>query len=287
MNSVQLKCFLEVAKELNFARAAENLHFSQPTVSKQIQTLENELKVKLFERSTRSVSLTHAGKLFYPNARSIYNQELDAVYNLSKLDAELAPRIFIGTYGLEVFSYMQNIYPALFKQIPNLQPDIIFAPYQSLNSSLSANSIDLILGTKELIEEQNSSKGTYTKLTDAPITYVLPKHFSKEHPDTLLRRVTVPILESTLRSHLNIYEVAGDFANENVQYCDNIESAFLQVRSGHAFLIIGHPKKLWNPELQQIIYKKASPFSYGYYSNPDNKKETLKILKKELKKYFD
>ena len=61
MNSVQLKCFLEVARELNFARAAEHLHFSQPTVSKQIQTLEAELKVKLFKRSTRSVSLTQAG----------------------------------------------------------------------------------------------------------------------------------------------------------------------------------------------------------------------------------
>lgn len=287
MNSIQLKCFLEVAKELNFARAAENLHFSQPTVSKQIQSLEHELKVKLFERSTRSVSLTHAGKLFYPNTRSIYKQEQDAIHNLSKLDKELSPRLFIGTYGLEVFSYIQDVYPALFDQIPNLQPDVVFAPYQSLTSSLSTNSIDIILGTKELIEEQNSSKGSYTKLADAPITYITPKDFSKDDPNTLQRRVTVPLLESALRSHMNIYDIAGDFADENVQYCDNIESAFLQVRSGHVFLILGQPKQLWNPELQQIICTKTAPFSYGYYSNPDNKKEALKVLKKELKNYFD
>lgn len=287
MNSIQLKCFLKVAKELNFARAAENLHFSQPTVRKQIQSLEHELKVKLFERSTRSVSLTHAGKLFYPNARSIYKQEQDAIHNLSKLDKELSPRLFIGTYGLEVFSYIQDVYPALFDQIPNLQPDVVFAPYQSLTSSLSTNSIDIILGTKELIEEQNSSKGSYTKLADAPITYITPKDFSKDDPNTLQRRVTVPLLESALRSHMNIYDIAGDFADENVQYCDNIESAFLQVRSGHAFLILGQPKQLWNPELQQIICTKTAPFSYGYYSNPDNKKEALKVLKKELKNYFD
>lgn len=287
MNSIQLKCFLEVAKELNFARAAENLHFSQPTVSKQIQSLEHELKVKLFERSTRSVSLTHAGKLFYPNARSIYKQEQDAIHNLSKLDKELSPRLFIGTYGLEVFSYIQDVYPALFDQIPNLQPDVVFAPYQSLTSSLSTNSIDIILGTKELIEEQNSSKGSYTKLADAPITYITPKDFSKDDPNTLQRRVTVPLLESALRSHMNIYDIAGDFADENVQYCDNIESAFLQVRSGHAFPILGQPKQLWNPELQQIICTKTAPFSYGYYSYPDNKKEALKVLKKELKNYFD
>lgn len=286
MNTVQLKCFLEVAKELNFAHAAENLHFSQPTVTKQIQSLESELKVKLFERSTRNVSLTHAGKLFYPNARSIYSQELDAIQNLSKLDAEFSPRLFIGTYGLEVFTYIPHIYPALFERFPNLQPDVVFAPYQALTSSLSTNSIDLILGTKELIEEQNSAKGSYTKLSDAPITYILPKDFSKENPQTLLRRVTVPILESALRSHLNLYEVAGEYTDENVQYCDNIESAFMQVRSGHAFLIMGQPQKLWRPDLQQIIYKEAAPFSYGYFFNPDNKKEALKVLKKELKNYF-
>lgn len=44
------------------------------------------------------------------------------------------------------------------------------------------------------------------------------------------------------------------------------------------------PQQLWDSELQQIIYTKAAPFSYGYYSNPDNEKEALKVLKKELKK---
>lgn len=110
----------------------------------------------------------------------------------------------------------------------------------------------------------------------------MPKDFSKDTPNSLQRRVTVPLLESALRSHMNIYDVAGDFADENVQYCDNIESAFLQVRSGHAFLIIGLPKQLWNPELRQIICTKAAPFSYGYYSNLDNKKEALKLLKKDF-----
>ena len=193
-----------------------------------------------------------------------------------------AIQIHSSNKRLEVFSYIQDVYPALFDQIPNLQPDVVFAPYQSLTSSLSTNSIDIIFGTKELIEEQNSSKGSYTKLADAPIIYIMPKDFSKDTPNSLQRRVTVPLLESALRSHMNIYDVAGDFADENVQYCDNIESAFLQVRSGHAFLIIGLPKQLWNPELRQIICTKAAPFSYGYYSNLDNKKEALKLLKKDF-----
>ena len=60
----------------------------------------------------------------------------------------------------------------------------------------------------------------------------------------------------------------------------------MQVHSGHAFLIMGQSQKLWKKDLQQIVYKKAAPFSYGYFFNPDNNKEALKVLKKELKNYF-
>lgn len=58
MNLFQLECFLAVASHLNFARAAEQLHVTQPTVSHQIRSLEKELGVSLFTRSTRSVALT-------------------------------------------------------------------------------------------------------------------------------------------------------------------------------------------------------------------------------------
>ena len=304
MNSIQLKCFLEVARELNFARAAENLHFSQPTVSKQIQSLESELKVKLFDRNTRSVSLTQAGRMFFPNARSIYKQELDALHNLKKLDMEITQRLHIGTYGLELFSYMPKIYSRLFKEIPNLQPDVVFAPYQSLNSQLQADALDLIIGVKELIQEQSSSPGNFTRLTDAFISYIVPSEFADSLSDSdaissedffnclalypqINHRVTVPVLESALKSHLNLYQIAGTFADENVQYCDNIESAFLQVRSGNAFLILGQPKQIVQDNVCCIPIKKIPPFSYGYYCSPANQKGALKLLKRELLHFFN
>ena len=58
MNTVQLECFLAVADNLSFARAAEQLHITQPAVTHQISSLENELNVKLFRRTTRTVALT-------------------------------------------------------------------------------------------------------------------------------------------------------------------------------------------------------------------------------------
>lgn len=313
MNSNQLKCFLEVAKELNFAKAAQNLHFSQPSVSKQIQSLEEELKVKLFERNTRSVSLTNAGRLFFPNAKSIYRQELDAIHNLSKLEQEYLPRLLVGSYGIEVFFYMHRIYSKLMQKIPGLQPDVIFAPYQSLSSSLKSNAIDMVVGIKELIEEQSSGIGTFEKLTDAPITYILPEnisisarqklyHMISSNKKTLngliaelfnimedcniKRRVTSPVLESALRSRLNIYELAGRYADENVQYCDNVESAFLQVKAGNAFFIMPQPEKIKNKKLINLPLLSVPSFHYGFYCHHESEKETVQQLKKELQDYF-
>ena len=64
MNTTQLECFVEVANYLNFSKAAQQLRLSQPAVSHQINTLEDELGVKLFHRTSKSVRLTQEGYLF-------------------------------------------------------------------------------------------------------------------------------------------------------------------------------------------------------------------------------
>ncbi|WP_444811006.1 LysR family transcriptional regulator [Stenotrophomonas sp. LC732] len=67
-----LRCFLAVAEELHFARAAEKLHIEQSPLSRAIKELEEELGVVLFARTTRSTRLTRAGKLFLKHVPRVF-----------------------------------------------------------------------------------------------------------------------------------------------------------------------------------------------------------------------
>ncbi|RIZ35906.1 D-alanyl-D-alanine endopeptidase [Pseudomonas aeruginosa] len=77
-----LRCFIAVAEELHFARAAEKLHIEQSPLSRAIKELEEELGVELFARTTRSTRLTRAGKLLFehvPRVFSALQQARDSV----------------------------------------------------------------------------------------------------------------------------------------------------------------------------------------------------------------
>lgn len=67
----QLRYFMTIAEEGNFSRAAERLHVSQPPLSTQMKNLEDELGVRLLERSNRGVSLTAAGAVFFEETRAV------------------------------------------------------------------------------------------------------------------------------------------------------------------------------------------------------------------------
>jgi DNA-binding transcriptional LysR family regulator len=78
LNLRQIRTFLTVAQHGSFTRAADMLHLAQPTLTVQIRRLEEALQVKLFDRNTRSVSLTRVGKELLPVFERMVN-DLDAV----------------------------------------------------------------------------------------------------------------------------------------------------------------------------------------------------------------
>lgn len=108
MDFRHLKYFVAVADEQNFTRAAERLHISQPPLSRQIQDLEEELGTPLFERGSRPLKLTDAGRFFYGHATRLLEQAAQAVRSTKRI-ATLERRLVIGFVSSSMYGALPRL----------------------------------------------------------------------------------------------------------------------------------------------------------------------------------
>lgn len=85
MDDFRLRVFVSAAKNLNFSRCADEMHISQPAVSKHISEIESRYGVSLFSRGTSGVALTKAGKILLRHAESLLQSFRDMDYEMSML----------------------------------------------------------------------------------------------------------------------------------------------------------------------------------------------------------
>lgn len=106
MEMRKLKHFVVLAEELHFGRAARRLSLTQPPLSMSIRTLEDELGVRLFERTRRSVSLTHAGRIFLDEARGILDRTARAVDLTKAAYRGEAGRLTVGFIAASAYTLL-------------------------------------------------------------------------------------------------------------------------------------------------------------------------------------
>jgi len=155
MNLAQLEYFLAIARSRSFSRAAEDSYVSQSCLSKQIKSLEEELGVGLFVRSSSGVTLTPAGEMFLSFAAKAHRDYEGVLLSLGRYRAEAQDRVRLGAVPL-MAPYDLDSALADF-QLDNMgtQVDVIEREQGSLVRRLEMDQIDAaILVTNDLSHDE-------------------------------------------------------------------------------------------------------------------------------------
>lgn len=140
-----LRYFLTIADEENFTRAAEILHVTQPTMSRQMTQLEEELGVQLFQRTTRNVILTEDGMLLRRRAEEILSLTEKAAQELMQQGEELEGTISIGTGEFDAFDILIDHIKSFSAQHPKVHFNIVSQSTDYVKEYLERGLVDLAL----------------------------------------------------------------------------------------------------------------------------------------------
>lgn len=166
----QLLYTLKIAEERNFSRAADKLHIAQPSLSQQLSKLEQELGVKLFQRNTSTVELTHAGASFIKHARKIMDaveqlrQEMDDISQLR------AGRVVIGSMPITGSHLLPYVLPAFKEAYPDIQVNLLEDTSLNLEKLTAGGGTDLSLLSLPLQEPSL----TYEAIGEEKIDLAIP-----------------------------------------------------------------------------------------------------------------
>lgn len=266
MNTTQLECFMAVAYFLNFSRAAEYLRITQPAVSHQINTLEDELGVKLFHRTSKSVRLTQEGFQF-----TQYAGEILKLSNLSKArmkESSQAPaRLKIGCRNAAELRMLRPALRRLRLEQPELLPVLRLIPFDSLENLLAEGDVHLIFSFRESAPQ----KARYQELARCPVVCVC----GEDHPLAAREQVTLaelrqagriavcrpPICPQALFAHQS--QAVGERATDQVLFCDHQETMTTLVETGYAFAVTVDFPHARLPGLRHIPIPECRPLSFG------------------------
>jgi DNA-binding transcriptional LysR family regulator len=140
-----LRYFVAVAEELHFRKAAERLHVAQPAVSEQVRKLEQELGVKLFDRSQRSVALTNAGSALLEEARRVLRHAEVAQQAARSASAQATTRLRIGCLSDSLPASVPRALRHLAVSAPRVQVDLTTGSSLRLIEDLRAQRLDVAL----------------------------------------------------------------------------------------------------------------------------------------------
>ncbi|QGG53935.1 LysR family transcriptional regulator [Lysinibacillus pakistanensis] len=256
MDLKQLQYFIAVTEQMNFSKAAEKLHISQPSLSNAIKKLEQEIGSPLLKRNTRNLQLTEAGELLYERAKVILK-------NMEVLKIEMDEVIVHGTSEVTI-GVMESIKHWLPKVIANYKRDypqmmihlVDILGSKRVKKSLKSYKTHVIITNQRMDDDELEVQSLY----EERLVAVLPLNHPLAEKDrlTFADLCNEPFIISTegFQTRLDILS-AFEQANVkmNIQYeIERFETAVSLVRENLGITILSE-NYLQGPTAKTIVQK--------------------------------
>jgi len=171
----QLRYFIAVAEELSFTRAAQRLHISQPPLSQQIQSLEQDLGVRLLERNKRNVALTGPGRVFLEQARQIITKADEARHRVTEAAAGFSGQLRLAyTISVSFHAALSQTLLRYSQRAPNVHVLLSEMYTEPQFAALRAGEIDVGFVRDEPSHEADARALRLEIIDREPLLFALP-----------------------------------------------------------------------------------------------------------------
>lgn len=291
MNTFQLTCFLTVAETLSFAKAAKLLNVTQPAITHQIHSLEEELNAQLFKRTTRSVEITQEGLIFLNDAKNVLNIITLAKKRFAEPVADERQFFSIGCHSSNELHLLPGILQQMSESCPTLHPVFQVVPFQHLYQLLDEEVVDVIIAFQE--KSPKKMEGIYKELTQVRITGILPAG----HPladrkmldeDDLCSQRLLLLDPQRCPDSLNAIQqkLAAGRSVSDLFMCGSADACITLAKAGFGIAVQPDFPPLRDPALAYIPIKGVDPLSYGAYYKTAAGKPLLKLFLQISKEFF-
>lgn len=184
MDTDALNAFIAVTEQGSFSLAGEQLHLTQPAISKRIAVLEQQLNCQLFDRISRTVSLTEAGRELLPRARAIVQATQDAVQAVNDLSGQVRGELKLCTSHHMGLHHLPKFLRRYSDKYPGVKLNLDFQDSEKALSPVLTGQAELAALT---LDDQPHPKLVQAVAWDDPLEFVV----ARAHP---LTRIAQPAL---------------------------------------------------------------------------------------------
>lgn len=173
-----LECFIEVARQKNFSKAAEAMYISQPSISRAIKELEIQLGVTLFYRNTKSVELTDAGDTILEQAQQIVSSFNNITAKLQGLAKLQSGKIHIGLPPITGVTSFSHLLGAFKKEYPEIRIHLYEFGSKKIESAIQDGLLDIGICTPP---DDNELCEKFCFIQDPLHVIMHPTHWLAQH----------------------------------------------------------------------------------------------------------